>query len=549
MSRYLAIDADAGGLFAAAASVRGAVQIEEVFGSVDDAPEPLTAANADALGTRLKALLKEANVAPAPVLLCFGRDRVIIKEVKYPPVAPGEEAAVVRFQALKDLADSGGDVIMDYFPAPLAPGEVQRRATVVFVRKELYAAAETFCEAAGLRLAAVTARPFASLVALRRAIAAGTVPAPADPLAPVAVLSLWGTGGEFAVGAGSHALYSRTVSPMALAGEAALLGEVKRSLAAFNGQYGTKPVTAIYLAEGDPAGTSWIGPLQANIAIPVHAFDPLAGSNVDDRIPPELHGRFLGAVGLLASKSAGESLGINFHAPRAPRAAPNKRRRSFMLGGAIAALLFFAAVAFLTLRLKQMEWAGAALAAEKADLQEMMKGQELETRRADAADQFVKREVAWIDIYYDLNDQFPTIEKLRLQEFDGAMIPPPVAKPGQAAPKPIAPAPGAKPGAKPPVPAVAKVRLLILGEDAALPGALKDTLNKEPGYGNAKLSTGGLAGGSSSKVQQFTITADLFPKPPDKYDRRITPAKVASPVEIKPDVPLIDPFDSSGGNP
>ena len=54
MSRYLAIDADAGGLFAAAASVRGAVQIEEVFGSVDDAPEPLTAANADALGTRRK---------------------------------------------------------------------------------------------------------------------------------------------------------------------------------------------------------------------------------------------------------------------------------------------------------------------------------------------------------------------------------------------------------------------------------------------------------------------------------------------------------------
>ncbi len=546
MSRFLAIDADAGGLFAAAASVRGAVQIEEVFGSLDEAPASLSAANADALGTRLKALLKEADVAPAPVLLCFGRDRVIIKEVKYPPVAPGEEAAVDRFQALKDLADSGGDVVMDYFPAPAIPGEVQRRATVVFVRKELYAAAERFCESAGLRLAAVTARPFASLAAVRRAIAAGALPAPEDPLAPVAVLSLWGSGGEFAVGAGPHALFSRTVSPMALGGEAALIGEVKRSLAAFNSSFGIKPVAALYLAEGDAAGASRIGRLQAALPIPVHAFDPLAGSKVGGHILPELHGRFLGAVGLLAAKTTGESLGINFQAPRAPRAAPNRRRRSLILGGTLAAVLLLAAGAFLTLQLWQLEKKGVELAAEKADLEERTKLQELENKRVAAAEQFVKREVPWIDIYYDLNDQFPTIEKLRLQEFDGTMIPPPIAKPGQPAQKPVA-VPGAKPGAKPAEAAVAKVRLLILGEDATQPEKLKDTLNKEPGYGNAKLSTGGLAGGGASKVQQFTINADLFPKKPDDYVRKITPAKLAAPFEPKPDVPLIDPFDLSGG--
>ena len=545
MSRYLAIDADAGGLFAAAASVRGAVQIEEVFGSVDEVAAPLTRANAESLGTRLKALLKEAKVAPAPVLLCFGRDRVIIKEVKYPPVSPAEEAAVVRFQALKDLVDAGGDVVMDYFPAAPVPGEVQRRATVVFVRKELYAAAEAFCEAAGLRLAAVTARPFASLAAVRRAIVAGALPAPEDPLSPVAVLSLWGTGGEFAVGAGAQTLFSRTVSPMALASEAALLGEVKRSLAAFDGGYGSKPVSAMYLAEGDAAGTSWIGRLQANLPMPVHAFDPLAGSKVGDHIPPELHGRFLGPAGLLASKMAGETLGINFQAPRSPRAAPNRGRRLMVLGGALAAVLLLAAGAFLAIELNRLQDRGAELAAEKTDLEEKTKAQEIENKRVAAAEQFVNREVPWIDVYYDLNDQFPTIEKLRLQEFDGAMIPPVVAKAGQAAPK--APVPAPKPGTKPVGAPVAKIRLLILGEDATQPERLKDTLNKEPGYGNAKLSTGGLAGGSASKVQQFTITADLFPKKPADFRRTITPAKVAAPVEPKPDVPLLDPFDLSGG--
>ena len=279
----------------------------------------------------------------------------------------------------------------------------------------------------------------------------------------------------------------------------------------------------------------------------MHAFDPLAGSKVGDHIPAELHGRFLGVAGLLASRVSGESLGINFQAPRTPRAAPNKRRRLLILGGALAAVLLLAAGAFFTVRLKQLEREGVELAAEKTDLEEKAKGQELENKRVAAAEQFVNREVPWIDIYYDLNDQFPTVDKLRLQEFDGAMIPPPIAKPGQPAPKPVL-APGAKPGAKPAETPVAKVRLLILGEDAALPEKLKDTLNKEPGYGNAKLSTGGFAGGGSSKVQQFTINADLFPKKPADYVRRITPAKLAAPVEPKPDVPLIDPFDPSGGD-
>ena len=59
MSRFLAIDADAGGLFVAAGSVRGGgVHIERTLAVSDEVPSNLTAANASALGNRLKALLK-----------------------------------------------------------------------------------------------------------------------------------------------------------------------------------------------------------------------------------------------------------------------------------------------------------------------------------------------------------------------------------------------------------------------------------------------------------------------------------------------------------
>ena len=553
MSRFLAIDADAGGLFVASASVRGGgVHLEQALGVLDEAAPNLTAANALHLGAKLKSLLKEAGISPAPVLMCFGRDRVIVKDVKFPPVAAGEEAAVVRFQAQKDLADAAGDVVMDYFTTPGASGEVQRRATAVFIRKELYAAAEEFCEAAGLKLAAVSARPFASLAAARRAIATGATVPPEDPQAPIAVLGIWGTGGEFAVGLGTQTLYSRTISPMSLSGETALLGEIKRSLASFDSQSPGKPVRALYLAEGDATGTSWIGRLQATLDIPVHPLDPLAGSKVTENIPPELHGRFIGPVGLLATKISGEGLNVNFVSPRSPRSAPNKYRRRLMLAGALAALLFVCTSVFLYVKLLDAEKAGVMLAQEKIELEDKKKGQDLDNKRVDAAQKFVAREVPWIDIYYDLNHQFPNIDKLRLQDFDGKVPIPTAAKPGvpTAKPTPVTGAAakrGIKTGDKP----IATITLMILGEDSTLPAQLTDILNKEPGYDNARYTSGGLAPGSGSKLLQFTINADVYPRKPEDFKRKLAPPP--PPAKLLPVAPKVeDPaelFDPFGGLP
>lgn len=553
MSRFLAIDADAGGLLIAGGTVRsGGVQIEQALAVLEDAPSNLTAANAIHLGTKLKALLKEAGIAPAPVLMCFGRDRIIVKDVKFPPVAPNEEAAVVRFQAQKDLADAADDVVMDYFTTPGAPGEVQKHATVVFVRKELYAAAQEFCIAAGLKLAAVTARPFATLAAARRAIATGATNPPDDPQAPIAVLSLWGTGGEFAVGHGNQTLFARTISPMSLGGEAALLGDIKRSLASFNGQTPGKPIQALYVAEGDASGTSWIGRLQATLGLPVHPLDPLAGSKVAGNVPPELHGRFVGPVGLLATKTSGESLNVNFTAPRAPRAAPNKLRRRLTLLGGLAALLLVGTAGFLYLQLLSAEKEGVRLAQEKADFEEKTKGQALDNKRVDAAQKFLARGVPWIDVYYDLNDQFPTMDRFRLQSFEGTMAAQTAVKPGAAPAKPPVAALGspAKPGIKPGDKPIASVSMMVLTDDGALPAKLTDILNKEPGYANARFTTGGLAGGSGSKVLQFTVNADLFPRKPEDFRRKLPPPppppKLAPAVPKPEEIPF-DPFDVGGG--
>src|SRR5438445_13636480 len=73
-------------------------------------------AEAEALGRLLRERLKDTGIPPAPVLVCIGRDRVILKEISYTSVPAYEEPAVVQFQVSKELGDAPGEVVIDYKP-------------------------------------------------------------------------------------------------------------------------------------------------------------------------------------------------------------------------------------------------------------------------------------------------------------------------------------------------------------------------------------------------------------------------------------------------
>ena len=121
MSRYLAIDIDPQGLFVAAGTVRGGTaRVEGALAWSDDGPPPLTAESAKAIGEQLRERLRAAGIASGPVLIAVGRERVILKELRYPAVPPAEEPALVRFQAMKELTENPDDVVLDY--APLGNG-------------------------------------------------------------------------------------------------------------------------------------------------------------------------------------------------------------------------------------------------------------------------------------------------------------------------------------------------------------------------------------------------------------------------------------------
>src|SRR5437868_793581 len=122
--------------------------------------------------------LKAAGVGSAPVLVALGRDRVVLKELRYPAVPPAEEPNVVRFQALKEISDGADEVVLDYTPLTNGAPEGERRSMAVVVRKDLYNAIQAMCAAANLRLAAVTPKPYAVAAGLYRAFATGATSPP-----------------------------------------------------------------------------------------------------------------------------------------------------------------------------------------------------------------------------------------------------------------------------------------------------------------------------------------------------------------------------------
>lgn len=519
MARFLALDADAHGLFVAAATLKsgGGVAIEQALAVTDEIGPP-TPANAAALGSRLKALLREAGIKPAPVLVCVGRDRIIPKVVRHPPSSPAEEPAVVRFQALRDLTESPDDVLMDYTPVG-EPTLGERQALAVFVRKEVVQAARQLCEAAGLRLAAVTPRPFAAMAAARNAFATGAASPPDDPAGPIAVVTLGDRGGEFTVGRNGDLSFSRTIPTHALAGEPALVAELKRNLAVYAGQNPAAPVEAVYLAEPDAPGSGWAGRVRAALHLPVYAFDPLSGSTA--QVPAVLRGRFAGPVGLLAARSATAALPINFVQPRQPRAEPGKARPRLLLA-ALAGVLFLAmggVLAFL-----QIEKAGRAVRdriAQRDDLDSQLKQFEADRKRLEAVDELAQRQVVVLDELHDLTDRVPDVGNVKVTEFDLAALPPPKKET-----RPGAPAPAARRNAPPPP--VATLKVALRSSDPVAAQRVHDALRTDRYYVDVKRTQGGTS--AADRGQSVIIAAQVLHRKPGEYTRTLD---VRAPAEDK----------------
>lgn len=513
MSNFIAIDLEAGGVYAVSGAARGAAKVQHALawtGADGDPPPALTLDTARAFGEALRAKLKATGGPPAPVLVSVGRDRVILKEVKHPPVPPTEEPALIKFQAVKEMSDAPDDVVLDYVPlGQVTDPAAERRAMAVVLRKEVFHAIQAMCAAAGLKLAGVTPRPYAVAAGLGRAFASGAAPAPERKTDTVTALTLGAGGGEFTVVRDGEVVLTLAIPAPVLASETMLVAQLKRNMAVYAGQNPGHPIGAVYLAE---VGPGWAGRLAAALGVPVHDYDPLDGAAPD--VPEHLRGRFAGAVGLLAAQGAG-ALPINFAAPRQPKVTGDPGKRRLVFVAAVAVLLLACGGALGAFFRMETGKDVDALTAERDALKETIDKGATDTKQADAVDMWAKRRVVYLDELHDLADRMPADDSLRVTSF--VATPGAINKDGKQTTQANLELRVAATASQP-------VTDLVSAFDKDNPAQEKGKPAVNKYYvGTTPTGGGPLTGAAVGRhTQGFTVRTQINYREPNKYDRRPT---------------------------
>ncbi len=483
MKRILSLDWDHGQLYLVAAKVgKNGVQVEQaVHFKEEQSPNP---AEAEALGRHLRERLKEAGIAPAPLLAAIGRDRLMLKEVHFPAIPEAEEPAIVRFQALKELSEPADEVVIDYVVEGNRSPNGERTALVLIARKELVSAYQALARAAGLNLIGLTPRTFGTLACAERM--AGT----SAPICAVAVAETWV---DFCVGQKDDLLLARSLT----AGKG-LSNEIRRSLALFGAQAPQQRASALYLADGETGPVLKQG-LEETLGIAVHTFDPFA-DHAGVAVPPTGRGGFAPALGLLYRFAQSQPLPIDFVRPKQPRPPRDPHRRLYMAGGAVAAAALLALITTCLLTLAARDRQIEQLYADKSSLDARLVSVEEDAKRIKAVDDWSKSGVVWLDEFYDLTDLWPDTESIRLTQFSTE----PITRAGKDV-------------------HVAKMFLKgVTTTDPKPVSSLMDQLEIESSY---RLEPKRVSPNTSldrrTFRQQFETHVDIEKRPPDKYVRRL----------------------------
>jgi Tfp pilus assembly PilM family ATPase len=486
LARFLAIDWEEQQLHVVQAStLRGGVRIEQALSW--SFPEPLTPAAAEGLGKKLREALKEANVAAAPVLACVGRERVILKELRYPAVPANEEPAIVRFQAAKELTESAEDSIIDY--TPMGNGDpAERHALAVIVRKEVVNSLQGLCRGLGMKLLAVTPRPSAVIGALDRS-RQGKVPVGAVE----ALLVIGPRWADLGILRGQTLLFARSLGV-----GATLAGEVKRSLTVFNAGSET-PVHSLFVAS-DGEESALCSRLQESLGVPVQFLDSfLPGDAV--QVDKARRGRFTAAIGLLQRWWEKPELGINFVSPKEPRVVENPRKRQKVLAAVLGAIVFVFLVVFGNIVLAGKKEQIQELNNRKMEVEGRLRGYAQESADITFLKDWKNTSISWLDELYDLSAKFPEQKGFRIVS--------------------ITANPSKKSASKEKFVASVILTGLVQPDDTATVNAFVKEINKS----NHLRATPGPTTTGTGKQSSFSVKVDLVHQTPEKYIAKIPLAK------------------------
>jgi hypothetical protein len=455
--------------------------------------EDLNARSAETIGKRLRDYLKTQQVTAGAAIVAVGREKVILKEIRYPVVSAGEEQALVRFQATKDVTEPPDTLEIDHVQRPAHAGH-DRHALAVLTRKDVLAAVRTLCKGAGLKVLGVAPRPFGAAYAVERTLQAGG--ASLSPTRLQGALTVGQRWAELCLFRGHELMLARSLPAGTL-----LTSEVKRSLAVFAAQHAGDPEMAAPASLYVFGNADTVAALAEALPCRVEGASPLT---TGDAVAPEdeHQGPLAGAVGLAQRWAIARSLPVNLAVARKTHAPISATRRRGVFYGVVAGLILVSAIAGMYATLANRRSKIDSLNREKFSLEEDTRLLAQDRADIDGLKDWEQTNVPWLDELYDLTARFPYEKGFRINHLSVESVQ--LKKPTKA---------GAKETVKDPI--VAKVRITGVSpskEKDALVQVLREAIGQDP---HLKATIEKFPGGAT---HEFTVRIDVTKQPNSKYN-------------------------------
>jgi Tfp pilus assembly PilM family ATPase len=336
MSRLLALEWDSREARVAVALVRDQhVVIEQAF-SVGLKPRQAGATEMPAdVGARLSAALATRQVGRAQTLLAVGRASIELKVLSVPPAPPEEMLELVQFQAVREFNSLEDDWPLDFIPLARI-GDGPQQVLAAAIAPDLVAQLTETCQEAELQPTRLVLRPCATASLLKR-----RERTPGERVRMVVDLMV--DEADLTVLVDNDIVLIRTVrlpgAVVAAETAPALLGQIRRTMAAVQNQLGGDRVDAIYLCGDRDEYAELAVKIEKALGLPAHRFDPFEGIAVGRQLKdhkPEHPGRFAPLLGMLLDEAADKPHAIDFLHTRRKAERPQYQRP---LALAVAALV------------------------------------------------------------------------------------------------------------------------------------------------------------------------------------------------------------------
>ncbi len=367
------------------------------------------------LAREIGELLAGQRFGRAEAIALVSRTHVELRQLTLPPAPDEELPEMVRFQAAREFTSIGEDWPLDFLPLDGDPNQ-PRNILAAAIDPRLVAGMQKACDRAGLKLKRIGIRPFAAASLILRQQGS-------DRPEAHLLLGLFGDEADLSLIVEDRVVLSRCArlhaDPLlAPEGVEDLIGQVRRTIAAAQGQLGSRRVHAITLFGGGPGLGRLRDQVASELSQPVHLVDPAGGVSLKPQaagVSPEHRGEFAPLIGALLDEVERRPPALDFLQPRRRPEAPT-RRPTYTLAGAAAMTLLAAIVVY--------GWVhGIQIRDEINTLQTRVKNLEAEEQKLRQLESIVEgiaaweqENVNWLEELHHLATKLPGAEDVMLRQ-------------------------------------------------------------------------------------------------------------------------------------